>query len=281
MLKSLVESAFEYAYPLHAMARTRWRAVQDPANPQRHAPNTVQHIRTLADHRCRWITAPNNDTLYSNAWLDLAHGPVRLSVAAQPARRYWSVALLDAFTNHVAVLGQRLDGPGPVSVTLLGPGHHAAQAAGRVIRAAGNDAWLFGRWLVDGLGDLPQAHASTAMCCGFPPATFPPIRFGRSRCTRPRPTASAFFAANPMGRYAIGNRTPGLVHQANGALEIVLQHTPPAAASEHANWLPAPPGPFQIVLRAYLPRPALRRGEATMPVIVRVGKARQAPRNSS
>lgn len=158
-LQARIEAAFEYAYPLFAIAKTRFRAVQDPANPQRHAPNTVQHIRTLSDHRSRWITAPNNDTLYSNASLDLTDGPVQVRVAGQPAGRYWSVALLDAFTNHFAMLGQRLDGQGPVDVTVVDPSHRDAALQGRVIHAPGNDAWLFGRWLVDGPGDLPQAHA--------------------------------------------------------------------------------------------------------------------------
>lgn len=158
-LRALIEDAFEYALPLHVIAATRWRAVGDVANAERHAPNTWQHIRQLADHRSRWITAPNNDTLYSNAWLDLADAPVRLRVAAQPAGRYWSVALMDAASNHVAMLGQRLDGTGPVDVTLAGPRHHHADLPGRVIRAPGDDAWLFARCLVDGPDDLPEAHA--------------------------------------------------------------------------------------------------------------------------
>lgn len=78
-----------------------------------------------------------------------------------------------------------------------------------------------------------------------------------------------FFVDNPIKRYAIGNRTPGLVVQADGALSIALQHAPPGAANELANWLPAPLGLFQIALRAYLPRAELRRGEAAMPVLVR------------
>lgn len=158
-VQALIEEAFAYALPLHVIAATRWRAVGDPANPQRHAPNTLQHIRRLSDHRSRWITAPNNDTLYSNAWLDLASGPVRLRVARQPAGRYWSVALMDAFSNHFGMLGQRLQGAGPVDVTIAGPRHHHVDAPGRVIRAPGEDAWLFARCLVDGPQDLPAAHA--------------------------------------------------------------------------------------------------------------------------
>ena len=44
--------------------------------------------------------------------------------------------------------------------------------------------------------------------------------------------------------------------------------TTPADARLRANWLPAPAGPFQVALRAYLPRQALRAGSAPMPAIL-------------
>lgn len=158
-LQALVEATFEYALPLRAVATTRWRAVCDSSNPDRHAPNTLRHIRQLSDHRSRWITAPNNDTLYSNAWLDLSAGPVRVAVAGQEPGRYWSVALLDAASNHIAVLGQRLHGRGPVDVTIAGPRSRQADLPGHVIHAPGDDVWLFARCLVDGPEDLPVARS--------------------------------------------------------------------------------------------------------------------------
>lgn len=159
MFTPLVESAFEYTYPLFAVANTRHRAVADTSNPRRHGINTLLHEKQLSDHTARWITAPNNDTLYSNAWLDLARGPVRVRVRAMGADRYWSVAFLDAFSNNFAMLGQRLDGNGPVEVTLVGPSHYNDRLTGRVIRAPGHDVWLLARVLVDGPHDLVNAYA--------------------------------------------------------------------------------------------------------------------------
>ena len=181
---SLIDAAFEFTYPLYTMAQTRWNAVQDAANPRRHEPNTLQHERHLSDHTSRWLTSPNNDTLYSNAWLDLSQGPVRVAVGAMPAGRYWSVAFMDAYTNHIAMLGQRLDGTGPTEVTLLGPAHHGLPVAGRCIRAPGEHVWLFARCLVDGPADLPQSHAMQAQITVHPPAGVPawPLQ--------PQPTAS-------------------------------------------------------------------------------------------
>ncbi len=63
-----------------------------------------------------------------------------------------------------------------------------------------------------------------------------------------------FLTENPIGRYAIGDRTPGLRYGADGGLEIVVSRTSPGAGRE-ANWLPAPAsGPFTVILRTYLPR---------------------------
>lgn len=57
---------------------------------------------------------------------------------------------------------------------------------------------------------------------------------------------------NPIQRYSIGDRTPGLVIAKDGGLEIRLQHDPPGP---HVNWLPTPAqGPFYLMLRLYIPR---------------------------
>lgn len=71
-----------------------------------------------------------------------------------------------------------------------------------------------------------------------------------------------FFSANPIGRYSIGDRTPGVKRAADGSLEILLQHEAPADTS---NWLPTPAGPYAITLRAYLPTDAMRNGQAALP----------------
>ena len=65
-----------------------------------------------------------------------------------------------------------------------------------------------------------------------------------------------FFAENPIRRYSIGDKTPGLQHNQDGSLDILIQHERPNASAE-SNWLPAPAGSFALTLRAYLPEPAL------------------------
>lgn len=62
-----------------------------------------------------------------------------------------------------------------------------------------------------------------------------------------------FFAANPIDRYAIGDRTSGLKKNPDGSVDIMIQHDAPGA-DQMPNWLPAPGGAFRMVLRAYQPK---------------------------
>jgi len=83
------------------------------------------------------------------------------------------------------------------------------------------------------------------------------------------PEGRAFLVDNPLSRYAIGDRSHGLVHGADGSLEILLQHERPASERE-TNWLPAPAGPMRLVLRAYEPSEALLDGTWAAPAVKRV-----------
>ena len=103
----------------------------------------------------------------------------------------------------------------------------------------------------------------------FEPGQLPPARaFWSLTMYEVTPEGRAFLVDNPLGRYAIGDRTRGLVHGPDGALEIVIQHDRPERA---ANWLPAPAGPMRLVLRAYEPDPALIEGTWRAPPVRRVG----------
>ena len=79
-----------------------------------------------------------------------------------------------------------------------------------------------------------------------------------------------FFTPHPTGRYSIGDRTPGLVHTDDGAVEIVLAHTEPDSLGHRANWLPVPEGDFVLLLRLYLPRDEVVDGDYPLPRIERI-----------
>lgn len=80
--------------------------------------------------------------------------------------------------------------------------------------------------------------------------------------------AQGLMVDNPIGRYAIGDRTPSLIRDADGGVRILLQNAPPGDP-DTVNWLPAPAGPFMLMLRLYGPAAAAQAGRWTPPAIVR------------
>jgi hypothetical protein len=73
--------------------------------------------------------------------------------------------------------------------------------------------------------------------------------------------------ANPIDRFSIGDRTPGLDVADDGSLTISMQHQPP---ENRANWLPAPSGAFRPIMRMYQPRAEVLSGDYRLPAITRV-----------
>lgn len=411
-----LQAAYAYTFPYYEMARTRFISTE----LQRVPVNTLHHRRALADHTARAVTTPNNDTLYSSAWLDLAAGPVELTVP-RIAGRYWSVQLMDASTSTAAMIGSLNEGEGNLKLWIARDGDTTPAPAGmRVLRLATRDVWLLGRIVVDGAHDLPAVHALqdgmalrvvnagaaptgpvaprtprgspvdganylavvndmlqrsgvpaddrealqrwSAFGIGAAGATpeqaaslttaLPELNAGlRTRDARPTPVrgwlypSSAigtygrdhalraavalgglgalppseaiylsavadssgaplsgaaryrvripvqgidargfwslsmyqvepdgrfFFIDNPVQRYAVGNRTPGLVKNPDGSMDLHVQAQAPADAAQKANWLPAPAGAFRLTLRAYLPSPALAAGQAPLPTVERL-----------
>ncbi len=78
-----------------------------------------------------------------------------------------------------------------------------------------------------------------------------------------------YLVANPIGRYSIGDRTPGLVREQDGSLTIYIQREDPGGEKTR-NWLPAPAGRFRPALRAYIPGPGILDESWIIPPIARV-----------
>jgi hypothetical protein len=72
-------------------------------------------------------------------------------------------------------------------------------------------------------------------------------------------------AANPIERYAIGDRDK-LTANPDGSLDIYIQNVNPGAGKE-SNWLPAPKGSFNLMLRVYWPKQDVLAGRWTPPPV--------------
>jgi len=77
------------------------------------------------------------------------------------------------------------------------------------------------------------------------------------------------FAANPINRYAVGDRDD-LHFNSDGSLDLYVQRSSPGA-DKQSNWLPTPAsGPFSIHLRLYWPTVAVTDGAWSPPPVRRV-----------
>ncbi|MFO1086708.1 MAG: DUF1254 domain-containing protein [Reyranellaceae bacterium] len=161
-LRDLARQATIYLFPLYEMYRTRWQATVDESNPLLQKLNRFQHIPVLADHRSRLVTTPNNDTLYSLAWLDLSIEPLFLTVPPVGGH-YYSYSFIDLFTNNFAQVSHRLYGGQPPPHMIVGPAWQGdAPSDVKLVRAPTNSVWLLGRVLVDGPGELDRVRTLQA-----------------------------------------------------------------------------------------------------------------------
>ncbi len=192
---ALGRQAFLYGFPLLEFLRVEKTetSVRCP-DQQGDAPiNSFSNARTFADPSDRTVVAPNVDTLYSLAHLDLGHGPVMLS-HPDMGHRYFVFELVDPYTNVIGYIGSRTTGAkaGRFEIEWTGhPGHHVAGA--RAIRTRYRRVWVIGRTLVHGgAGDRRRAVALMRRYRLSPPGG--PRRFAR-RCRPGRPTR----ATTPTG----------------------------------------------------------------------------------
>lgn len=77
-----------------------------------------------------------------------------------------------------------------------------------------------------------------------------------------------YLVPNPIERYSIGDRTPGIVYNDDGSLTLHIQRAQPDGDAA-ANWLPAPEGDFRPLMRLYQPGPKILDGSYTLPAIRR------------
>lgn len=77
-----------------------------------------------------------------------------------------------------------------------------------------------------------------------------------------------YFIANPLDRYAIGDRDP-LKFNSDGSLDLCIQSQNPGPDRE-SNWLPSGDGPFNLTIRLYWPQRTILDGTWQPPAVERV-----------
>ncbi|HEY2005807.1 MAG TPA: DUF1254 domain-containing protein [Solirubrobacteraceae bacterium] len=167
----------------------------------KHFPrNEIVSVAALADPSVQTVVAPNVDTAYTVAWLDLTSGPMVINVP-DTGGRFYTFQFLDAFTNAFSYLGTGSTGTHAGAYALVPPGYTGTLPAGVTrINTPSNTVWLLGRTLVKDAADLPAVKALQEQYTATPLASWeagtrqPPVVLDHYPPTFPKsvPTGSAF-----------------------------------------------------------------------------------------
>jgi hypothetical protein len=101
----------------------------------------------------------------------------------------------------------------------------------------------------------------------FAPGQLPPVNAFWSLTMYEEP--QSLLVANSLNRYLINSpMLPQLKRDADGGLTLIVQNESPGKDKE-ANWLPAPKGPFSMIMRLYWPKEAAMEGKWKQPPLQR------------
>jgi hypothetical protein len=157
--EAMGKEAYLYGYPLNEFNLIR------KADLKLSAPlNVLANAQQLATPAAQGVVAPNTDTLYSLAQIDLGKGPVVLKVPKMDHglfdRRYWTFEFVEPYTNVVGYIGSRLNGSAGGTWALEWSGAKSKKALPKGVKRFKSSArrlWVIGRTLVRGNKDQAKA----------------------------------------------------------------------------------------------------------------------------
>jgi hypothetical protein len=162
---SLGLQAYTYGQPLVNMQRVfqTTTSVTVPDNLGDAPVNQWSHLTSLADTNASVVVAPNADTLYSSAWLDLKNGPMIVHVP-DTGGRLSVVPALSPYEEDFANIGNGFSGGlSPGDYMFVGPNYEYEDPVGLpVIQSPYDRVWLLARTEVYNDADLANAIAIQA-----------------------------------------------------------------------------------------------------------------------
>jgi len=138
--------AYIYGYPLVTMEYTR-RVMTNVEKPEgTHAPmGQFVRMREYPNAQFKDVTAPNADTLYSTAWLDLSKEAYVLSIPNEEGR-YFLMPMLSGWTDVFQVPGKRTTGTAAQTYVITGPNFKGQLPAGlKELKSPTSMVWILGR----------------------------------------------------------------------------------------------------------------------------------------
>ena len=153
--------AYIYGYPLVTMEMTRRVMTNvEKVEAMRGPMGQFINAREYPTAAFRDVTAPNADTLYSTAWLDLAKEPYILSLPDEDGR-YFLMPLLSGWTDVFEVPGKRTTGTKAQTYAITGPNWNGSLPKGIAeLKSPTSMVWILGRTYCTGTPqDYKAVHA--------------------------------------------------------------------------------------------------------------------------
>jgi len=120
--RAIAKEAYIYGFPLVDNYRIEHAYFVDTANPEHKAPwNQIKNIPRVYTPADKAIQTPNSDTPYSMIGLDLRSEPMVLTIPTIAKERYFSVQLIDAYTQNFDYIGSRATNGDAGSFMIAGP----------------------------------------------------------------------------------------------------------------------------------------------------------------
>jgi hypothetical protein len=119
---------------------------------------------------------------------------------------------------------------------------------------------------VDGAGQ--KLEGSKRYTLRFAPGQLPPVNAFWSLTMYEQP--ASLLVANPLNRYLLNSTMlPQFKLDSDGGLTLLIQNSSPGKDAE-SNWLPAPNGPFSVIMRLYLPKVDALEGKWVAPPLKKI-----------
>jgi len=159
--RKIAMDAYVYGYSLITSEVTRVQMSNVAKADGLHAPaGQFVHVRRYPGADYRGVSAPNADTLYSVAWLDLGAEPMVFS-HPDMGDRYFLFPMYSLWMPVVDSPGRRTAGGGARTYLITGPGWHGKVPEGMAeIRSPTRHLVMLGRTYADGTAaDYAKANA--------------------------------------------------------------------------------------------------------------------------
>jgi hypothetical protein len=194
---------------------------------------------------------------FDEAALDPALRDAMRAGVAEAAAAFQAKAAKE--TSSVAMFGTRAE---------LGPDYIYQRSCGAALGILGNtkEEAIYASQQTEPDGKVLDGGHDWVL--HFAPGQWPPVAGFWSITMYGLP--ERFLVPNPINRFSIGDRTPGLKADADGGLTIYLQSENPGP-DKQSNWLPTPKGPFFFVGRFYGPKAEALDGRWSLPKLIKKG----------